>query len=30
MTHITTKDNTQLYVKDWGSGPPVIDRKSVV
>ena len=24
MPHITTIDNTQLYVKDWGSGRPVI------
>ena len=24
MTHITTADKTQLYVKDWGSGRPVI------
>lgn len=24
MTYITTKDNTQLYVKDWGSGRPVV------
>ena len=24
MNYITTPDNTKLYVKDWGSGPPVI------
>ncbi len=24
MNYITTKDNTKLYVKDWGSGQPVI------
>lgn len=24
MTYITTNDNTKLYVKDWGSGRPVI------
>ena len=24
MTYITTKDNTKLYVKDWGTGRPVI------
>ena len=24
MTYITTRDNTKLYVKDWGSGRPVI------
>ena len=24
MNHVTTTDNTELYVKDWGSGPPVI------
>lgn len=24
MNYITTKDNTKLYVKDWGSGSPVI------
>ena len=24
MTKIITKDKTELYVKDWGSGPPVI------
>ncbi len=24
MTHISTRDQTQLYVKDWGSGRPVI------
>jgi pimeloyl-ACP methyl ester carboxylesterase len=24
MTYITTSDNTKLYVKDWGSGSPVI------
>src|SRR5687767_13764108 len=24
MTYITTRDNTKLYVKDWGRGRPVI------
>jgi pimeloyl-ACP methyl ester carboxylesterase len=24
MDHVTTKDQTKLYVKDWGSGRPVI------
>jgi non-heme chloroperoxidase len=24
MSYITTRDNTKLYVKDWGSGRPVI------
>ncbi|MFN2452710.1 MAG: alpha/beta fold hydrolase [Pyrinomonadaceae bacterium] len=24
MTYITTRDNTKLYVKDWGAGRPVI------
>lgn len=24
MPHLTTRDNTQIYVKDWGSGRPVI------
>lgn len=24
MTYITTNDNTKLYVKDWGTGRPVI------
>ncbi len=24
MTYITTRDNTKLYVKDWGGGRPVI------
>ena len=24
MHHITTPDNTRLYFKDWGAGPPVI------
>ncbi len=24
MTYITTSDNAKLYVKDWGSGRPVI------
>ena len=24
MTYVTTTDNTKLYVKDWGSGRPVI------
>jgi non-heme chloroperoxidase len=24
MPHITTRDGTQLYVKDWGSGRPVV------
>lgn len=24
MPYITTRDNTRLYVKDWGSGRPVI------
>jgi non-heme chloroperoxidase len=24
MNHVTTADKTQLYVKDWGSGRPVI------
>jgi non-heme chloroperoxidase len=24
MPYVTTSDQTQLYVKDWGSGRPVI------
>lgn len=24
MTYVTAADNTKLYVKDWGTGPPVI------
>ena len=24
MTYITSKDNTKLYVKDWGAGRPVV------
>ncbi|MBC8103179.1 MAG: alpha/beta hydrolase [Cytophagales bacterium] len=24
MTYITTRDNTKLYIKDWGTGRPVI------
>ncbi len=24
MAYITTRDNTKLYVKDWGKGRPVI------
>lgn len=24
MSYVTTKDNTKLYVKDWGTGRPVI------
>jgi len=24
MSYITTQDKTRLYVKDWGSGPPVV------
>lgn len=24
MSYVTTSDNTQLYVKDWGSGTPII------
>ncbi|HEX5801586.1 MAG TPA: alpha/beta hydrolase [Azospira sp.] len=24
MDYVTTKDNTRLYIKDWGSGNPVI------
>ena len=24
MTYITTRDNTRLYVKDWGTGRPVV------
>lgn len=24
MTHVAAKDGTQLYVKDWGSGRPVV------
>jgi non-heme chloroperoxidase len=24
MPYVTTRDRTRLYVKDWGSGPPVV------
>lgn len=24
MPHVKTRDGTELYVKDWGSGPPVV------
>ena len=24
MPYVTTKDDTRLYVKDWGAGPPVV------
>ena len=24
MPYLTSTDNTKLYVKDWGAGPPVV------